>query len=149
MCITKLDHHWLSPLRRQAIIWTNAGLLSTGRMGIYFSETWIKIRQLHWRKCMWICRSKNARHIVSSSRRYYVSIVCVCVCVCVGGGGGGGGGGGEGGGGGGNPCWRHQMETFSAMLALWAGIHRWIVLTKASDAELWRFLWSATELKVE
>ena len=25
-----------------------------------------------------------------------------------------------------NPWWRHQMETFSALLALCAGIHRWI-----------------------
>ena len=31
--------------------------------------------------------------------------------------------------------WRHQMEAFSASLAL--------SLTKASDAELWCFLWSA------
>ena len=27
--------------------------------------------------------------------------------------------------------------------------HRWIPLTKASDAELWRFLWSALEQTVE
>ena len=43
--------------------------------------------------------------------------------------------------------WRHQMETFSALLALCAGIHRsrWIPRTKASDAELWCFLWSGPE----
>ena len=40
------------------------------------------------------------------------------------------------------------METFSALLALCAGNspvtgHRWIPLTKASDAELLCFLWSA------
>ena len=29
-----------------------------------------------------------------------------------------------------------------------SGIHRWILLTKASDAELWCFLWSAPELTV-
>ena len=36
------------------------------------------------------------------------------------------------------PWWRHQMETFSALLALW-GIHRWPVNSphKASEAELW------------
>ena len=34
--------------------------------------------------------------------------------------------------------WRQRMETFSAFL-------RWIPLTKASDAELWCFLWSAPE----
>ena len=38
--------------------------------------------------------------------------------------------------------WRHQMETFSALLALCAG-YRWISLINASDAELWCFLWSA------
>ena len=37
--------------------------------------------------------------------------------------------------------WRHQMETFSALLALCAGNSpRWNPLTKASDAELWCFL---------
>ena len=42
-----------------------------------------------------------------------------------------------------NTWWRHQMETVSALLALCAGNDRWIPLTKASDAELWCFLWSA------
>ena len=44
--------------------------------------------------------------------------------------------------------WRHQMETFSALLAICAGKfsgRRWIPRTKASDAELWCFLWSAPE----
>ena len=37
--------------------------------------------------------------------------------------------------------WRHQMETFSALLAICAGIHRsrWFRHTKTSDAELWCF----------
>ena len=34
------------------------------------------------------------------------------------------------------PWWRHQMETFSALLALCAGnSHRWIPIKQASDAE--------------
>ena len=37
--------------------------------------------------------------------------------------------------------WRHQIETFSALLAL---CH-----TGLSDAELWRFLWSVPEQIVE
>ena len=53
--------------------------------------------------------------------------------------------------------WRHQMETFSALLALCEGDspvigefpHRWIPLTKANDAKLWCFLWSAPEQTVE
>ena len=41
--------------------------------------------------------------------------------------------------------WRHQMETFSVLLAFFCGEFTgppWIPLTKASDAELWYFLWS-------
>ena len=44
------------------------------------------------------------------------------------------------------------METFSAILALCVGEstgHRWIPLTKASDAELCYFLWSTPEHTVE
>ena len=48
--------------------------------------------------------------------------------------------------------WRHQMETFSATTA-WPfvrGIHRSPVVppTKASDAELWCFLWSAPDQRL-
>ena len=44
-----------------------------------------------------------------------------------------------------NVWWRHQMETFSALLVICSrnSRHRWIPRTKASDAELWCFLWSA------
>ena len=48
--------------------------------------------------------------------------------------------------------WRHQMETFSAFLSLYEGKstgHRWISLTKASNAELWCILWCAPEQTVE
>ena len=46
------------------------------------------------------------------------------------------------------------METFSALLALCAGNspvtgEKKIPLTKASDAELWCFLWSAPEQTAE
>ena len=37
------------------------------------------------------------------------------------------------------------METFSALLAICAGIHRWIPHTKASDAEFDGFFLSAPE----
>ena len=37
------------------------------------------------------------------------------------------------------PWWRHKMETFSALLAFCAGN---LLVTMASDAELWCFLWS-------
>ena len=45
-------------------------------------------------------------------------------------------------------CWRHQIETFSAVLAPLCGEftgHQWIPFTKASDTELWYFLWSTSE----
>ena len=48
------------------------------------------------------------------------------------------------------PRWwrRHQMKTFFPLCGEITG-HRWIPLTKASDAELWCFLWSVPEQKVE
>ena len=43
--------------------------------------------------------------------------------------------------------WRHQMEISHVIGPLCGEFtsHRWIPLTKASDAELWYFLWSASE----
>ena len=44
--------------------------------------------------------------------------------------------------------WRHQMEKFCALLALCAGnspVPGEFSHTKASDADLWCFLWSASE----
>ena len=50
--------------------------------------------------------------------------------------------------------WRHQMETFFALLAICVENSpvpgeftgpRWIPRTKASDAEFWCFLWPASE----
>ena len=44
------------------------------------------------------------------------------------------------------------METFSALLVLFWGEstrHRWIPLTKANDAELLCFIWSAPEQTIE
>ena len=44
------------------------------------------------------------------------------------------------------------MEAFTALLALLGGEstgHRWIPLIKASEAELWCFLWSVSEQTVE
>ena len=40
----------LSPDRRQAIIWTNARLLSIGHLGTYFNENLIKIQQFPLKK---------------------------------------------------------------------------------------------------
>ena len=40
----------LSPIRRQAITWTNTGLLSTGPLGTNFSETLINIQNFSFTK---------------------------------------------------------------------------------------------------
>ena len=54
ICVSKLtitgSDNGLSPDRRQAIIRTNAGLLSIRPLRIYFSENWIKIQQFSLKK---------------------------------------------------------------------------------------------------
>ena len=54
ICVGKLtiigSDNALSPGRRQAIIWTNAGLLSIGPLRTYFSENLIKIQQFSLKK---------------------------------------------------------------------------------------------------
>ena len=50
------------------------------------------------------------------------------------------------------PWLRHQMETYFRVTSpLWGECtcHGWIPLTKASDAELWCFLWSSPEQTVD
>ena len=50
-----------------------------------------------------------------------------------------------------NAWWCHQMEIFPCYWPFMRGIHPspWIPLTKASDTELWCFLWSAPEQTIE
>ena len=71
ICVSKLtiigSDNGLSPDRRQAIIWTNAGLLLIGPLGTNFSEILIKILHFHSRKCIWKCRLRNSGHFVSAS----------------------------------------------------------------------------------
>ena len=71
ICIGKLiiigSDNGLSPDRRQAIIWTNAGLLSIGPLRTHFSDNLFKFKNFHWRKCIWICRLRNGVHFVSAS----------------------------------------------------------------------------------
>ena len=54
ICISKLtiigSNNGLSPGQRQAIIWTNAGILLIGPMGINFSEILIKIHTFSFKK---------------------------------------------------------------------------------------------------
>ena len=54
ICVSKLtifgSDNSLSPGRRQAIIWTNAGILLTGLLGINFSEILIEIHTSSFKK---------------------------------------------------------------------------------------------------
>ena len=59
----------LSPDRRQAIIWTNAELLSIGPMRTYFSENLIKMQQFSLKKM----------HVKMSSAKWRLSCLCLNV----------------------------------------------------------------------
>ena len=54
ICVGKLTiialDNGLSPERRQAIIWTNAGILVIGPLGTNFSEIWIEIQTFSLKK---------------------------------------------------------------------------------------------------
>ena len=54
ICVSKLSiigsDNGLSPDRRQAIIWTNAGLLSIGPLRIYFNDNFFRIQQFSLKK---------------------------------------------------------------------------------------------------
>ena len=54
ICVNELgsigSDNGLSPIRRQAIIWTNDGLLSIGPLGANFSEILIKIQNFSFTK---------------------------------------------------------------------------------------------------
>ena len=57
----------LSPGRRQAIIWTNAGILLIRPLGTNFNEIFIEIQAFSLKKCIWKCRLENGGHFVSAS----------------------------------------------------------------------------------
>ena len=71
LCVSKLtsiaSDNGLSPDRRQAIIWTNAGILLIGPLGTNFSEILIGIQTFSLKKCTWKCRLRNGVHFVSAS----------------------------------------------------------------------------------
>ena len=47
-----------------------------------------------------------------------------------------------------NAWWRHQIFDVTGHLGVESTGHRWVPLTKGSDAELWCFLCSAPEQTV-
>ena len=68
ICVVELtvigSDNGLSPGRRQAIIWTNAGILLIEPLGTNFSEILIGIEIF---SCAWKCRLRNGIHFVSAS----------------------------------------------------------------------------------
>ena len=69
ICVGKLDiigsDNGLSPNRRQAIIWTNAGMLLVEPSGTNVSEIRIAINT--FKKIHFKCRLENSGHFVSVS----------------------------------------------------------------------------------
>ena len=58
----------LLPMQGQAITWINAGLLSIGLLGTYFSEIWIRILWLSFKKMQLKMLSANMADILSRGR---------------------------------------------------------------------------------
>ena len=71
VCVGKLiiigSDNGLSPGRRQAIIWTIAGILLIGPLGTNFSEILIGIQTFSFKKMHLECRLRNGVHLVSAS----------------------------------------------------------------------------------
>ena len=75
ICVGKLiiigSDNGLSPDRRQAIIWTNAELLSIGHLQTYFSENLIKMQQFSLKKM----------HVKMSSAKWRLSCLGLNVLI--------------------------------------------------------------------
>ena len=121
----------LSPIWCQAIILTNAGSLSIGLLGTKFSEILIKIQAFSFTKMdLKICSAKwppfcPVRDELSSEWPCTLSALpehVIDVDVIK---------------------WKH-FPRYWPLCGEFTG-HRWIPRTKASNAELWCFLWSALE----
>ena len=71
ICVSKLtiisSDNGLSHRRRQAIIWTNSGILLIGPFGTNFSEILVGIQTFRSEKCTWKCRLCYSVHFVSAS----------------------------------------------------------------------------------
>ena len=152
ICVSNLTiigpDNGLSPGRRQAIIWTNAGILLIGPWGTNFSEILIDIHTFSFKKIHLKMSSAKWRpfclglNVLRSNYQCPTNITPFCqkvrgfnhpgyhdICTWF--------------------ChddvikWKHFPRHWPFV----RGIHRprWIPHTKASDAELWCFLWSASE----
>ena len=77
----------LVPVRRQASIWTNAGILLIGPLGTNFSGILIEISTFHSRKYIENCRLDNVgwifSAILSRSQCVYKLFQCPIFTICV------------------------------------------------------------------
>ena len=71
ICVSKLtvigSDNGLSPGRRQAIIWTNAGILLIGPIGTNFNEILVEINTFSFKKIHLKMSSGQGVHFVSAS----------------------------------------------------------------------------------
>ena len=71
ICVSKLSiigsDNGFSPGRRHAIIWTNAGILLIGPLGMNFSEILIEIYIFSFKNMPFKCRQEIGGHFVSAS----------------------------------------------------------------------------------
>ena len=66
----------LSPFRRQAITWTNAGILLIGPIGTVFNEILTEIYTFSLKKRVWKCRLENGGHFVSATICWSKGVSC-------------------------------------------------------------------------
>ena len=89
ICVSKVtiigSDNGFSPRRRQAIIWTNAGILLIGLLGTHFSDIFIENHTFWFKKCNWKCRVENDGHFVSASMYEinFFELVCVYFIYCL------------------------------------------------------------------
>ena len=119
----------LSPVRRLAVTWTNTDMFLIGLWKTNFSEIWIKMLNLSFMKMIlkilsakWrpFCPGERLENVKAASPR------AQCIIASSNG----------------------NIFRYWLLCGEFTG-HPWIPLTKASDAELWSFLWSAPEPTVE
>ena len=132
ICVSRLTtiglDNGLSPERRQTIITTNDGILSIGPLETNFSEIVIKIYTFSFTKMhlkMWsgswrpFCLRLN---VVCATSTWWVEMLYSMMTSSNG----------------------NSFRVTGHFCGEFTG-HRWIPHTKASDAELWCLLWSASE----
>ena len=133
ICVSKLTiigpDNGLSPGRRQTIVWTNAGILLIGPLVTNFSEILIKIHTFLFKKMHFKMSSGKLRPFclgldVLTTTKRRISKLCLQFIMTSSNG--------------------NIFGVTGSLCGEFTG-DRWIPLTKASDAEIWCFLWSAPE----